>query len=191
MTSTVLSCIPEPGKSCQTPATFHVWFESCAGVYTSMCDEHAASAVARGVNGYRVAQIKTIKAATPPPDARVTAVTEPGGIDVQPEHDGKLEEDFQHFLSYSGLGIYSGPGISQPPAVISLLRQAYAAAWEPDPGEALVKANQRIANLESAIITHFLVTAIPISSMRRTELALYDLVSYRLNEGAGKEVKGG
>ena len=39
------------------------------------------------------------------------------------------EEDFQHFLSYSGLR-------SEPPDVIEKLRKAYEAAWEPSPPKA-------------------------------------------------------
>jgi hypothetical protein len=35
-----------------------------------------------------------------------------------------MEEDFQHFLTYSGLG-------NEPPEVIEKMRLAFSAAWEP------------------------------------------------------------
>lgn len=53
----MLVCIPEPGKICQKPATFNVWFEDCGGLYGFMCDECAARAIIEGVNGHRVCQI--------------------------------------------------------------------------------------------------------------------------------------
>ena len=43
-----------------------------------------------------------------------------------PQHT--MEEDFQHFLRYSGLR-------NEPPDVIEKMRKAFDAAWEPKPKE--------------------------------------------------------
>jgi len=53
----------------------------------------------------------------------------------------------------------------------------------------VIIANRRIALLESAIVAHLYATANSISTMTRTEKALYDLVSHLANEGASKDVK--